>query len=95
MKNNLNNKIKRYFENEIARKEAPPFPDFKIRKEKKIKWDYLFLAACIFSSLFLIVIPSSYNSQIRKSYIPKTKYEAFKNEVPRVIFEASLYFKKK
>jgi len=95
MKDNMDKNIKNYFKKEISKKKTPPFPDITIEKKKKFKWDYLFLAACIFSSLFLIFDPSSYNSQIRKSYIPKSKYEAFKNEIPRVIFEASLYFKNK
>ena len=95
MKDNVNKLVSNYFENEVLQKQTPQFPINLKKKKTKIKWDMVFMAACIAGSLILILLPSTYNNSIRKSYVPMSKYEAFKEEVPRVIFDASLYFKNK
>lgn len=88
--------MKEYYEKEISLRETPPMPQLftKRRKQKSVilKWDSIFLAACILGSFILILLPSSYDNAIRKSYIPISKYEAFKEEFHRIIFDASLYF---
>jgi len=95
MKDNVDKLIGHYFENEVSQKKTPPIPSRQMKREKRIKWDTVFMAACITGSLLLILLPSTYDNAIRKSYVPMSKFEAFKEEIPRVIFDASLYFKKK
>jgi len=88
--------IKEFFADEINQLKTPPMPlNNQMKKRWKITWDSMLIAACIFTCLGVLLLPASYDNAIRRSYVPMSKYEAFKGEIPRVIFDASLYFRKK
>lgn len=102
MKDRIESIVKNYYESEVTSRKAPPFPgyekpEYQIREKyrKKRLWDNIFLAACVLGSLLLTISPITRNSPIEKLYIPMSRYKAFKDEIPRVIFDASIYFKKK
>lgn len=101
MKKKIDIIMKNYYEQEVSAKKVPHIPVFKstIRSEtrkkgSKLPWDNMFLTACIISCFTVIILPSTYDNTIRKLYVPISKYEAFKKELPRIIFDASLYFKR-
>jgi len=87
--------IKDFFTDEVNMIKAPPMPhSAQSEKKWKITWDSMLMTACIFTCLAAVLLPASYDNAIRRSYVPMSKYEAFKERIPRVIFDASLYFKK-
>ncbi len=87
--------VKNYYGNEVFSMSIPPLPVGLTGTNRKAKTgrDSLLLAAILFSSLIGISIPQIYESPIRKIYIPISTIEAFKEDVPRVFFEASLKYK--
>jgi hypothetical protein len=94
MTNDMDSLLKNYFENEVSHKMTPPMPSIgRVEKNKKRKWENLLMTACIAGCCTFLVLPSTYDNAIRKTYVPMSKYEAFKDEIPRIIFDASLYFK--
>lgn len=98
MKRNTSNIIKSYFEEEVSFMKVPPLPTGLVRKNEKnhvSKGDSLILAAIFFVSLLIISLPGVYESQIRKVYIPIGKIDAFKEELPRLLFEASIEYKER
>ena len=95
MKKDIDVLMKNYFSHEVGNKQTPSMPAFTPVKKLKIKWENIFMAACITGCFTLLLLPSTYDSAIRKTYVPMSKYEAFKEEFPRVIFDASLYYKEK
>lgn len=95
MNDDMDKILKKYFEKEVNEAHTPSMPFIKKINNKKTRWDNLLMAACVLGCFILIMSPATYNNAIRKSYVPISKYEAFKERFPRVIFEASLYFKEK
>lgn len=100
MKKELDHIVKTYFENEVAQKQTPPIAELtypkvsKLAEKKKMfSWGDILIAACVLGSCLLISNPSIYNNSLRKAYIPISKIEAFKEEVPRVIFNAFKSYK--
>lgn len=91
----MNKEFKAFFEDEVASRKTPPLampePVSTIRRGKV--WENLFLAACILGSLVLFCQPSTFDNQLRRMHLPMNKYEAFKAEVPRVLFEGIQYMK--
>lgn len=95
--NEYEKELKYYFEEDVSSRFVPEFqiPEKQTPIRKKIRWENVFLAACTLGSLLLISRPGIYDNALRRSYIPMSKYETFKEEFPRVIFKGSLYFKQK
>ncbi|MBN2658690.1 MAG: hypothetical protein JXR86_16660 [Spirochaetales bacterium] len=91
----IKKEFKAYFEDEVASKHTPPMqmPEPVSGKKRGKVWENLFLAACILGSLALFTQPSIYDTQLRRMHLPMNKYEAFKEEVPRVLFEGIQYMK--
>lgn len=100
MKKEIDNIVKRYFEDEVSAKKTPSMPEFnppkisEITKEKKIvPWGNILMAACVFGCCVLIINPSTYDNALRRAYIPINEIEAVKEEIPRVIFNAFKNYK--
>jgi len=90
--------VRLHFEAEVASKKTAPFPDYLTRERQlhhTSKGDSLFIAAMLFASLILLSTPAVYESSLRNTYIPMSKIEAFKEEFPRAIFEASVEYKER
>jgi len=85
-----------FFEEEVQSKNTPPL---KISRGGKVNrgriGENFFLAACIFGCLVLFLQPSIYDNPLRRAHLPIEKYEAFKDEFPRVIIEGFQYMKTK
>ncbi|MBB6480216.1 hypothetical protein [Spirochaeta isovalerica] len=92
----MNKEFRAFFEDEVASRKTPPLamPASSPFKRKKIG-ENIFLAACIIGSLILIAQPAIYDNRLRRSNISMSRYEAFKEDFPRIIFEGSLYFQEK
>ena len=95
MKEDIEDLLKNYFASQVFQKKTPPMPILHKTTKKKLRWDSLFMAACVLGCFIVIALPSTYDNAIRKSHIPMNQYEAFKEDIPRVIFEASIYFQEK
>ena len=87
--------VKNYYGSEVLSMSVPPLPEGVTGSNTTAKSgrDALLLAAILFSSLVTISIPPIYESPIRRAYIPISTIEAFKEDFPRVFFEASLKYK--
>ena len=83
--------IKEYFKDDVATRACPPFPQV----HRSFKWETLCLAACAAFCVLTISMPALYDNPLRRAYIPMSRYEAVKEAIPRVIFDASIYFKDK
>jgi hypothetical protein len=96
MRINTRRVVKAYYTQEVSNKEIPYLPEALSKpclEKKKSGKDSLFLAAMLFASLTVISLPPVYESQLRKTYIPRGTIEAFKKEFPRVLFDASVQYK--
>jgi len=91
--------VKQYFESEVASRITPQYPmkpnQIKITDNTSLRRDSILIAVMVCASLVLVSIPEVYESALRKAYIPNSRIEAFKDEFPRVIYDASVQYKER
>ncbi len=91
--------VRKYFEQEVDSRitpQSPINPNYIKRLKKTSSWrDSILIAAMVCASLVLVSIPEVYESALRKAYIPNSRIEAFKDEFPRVIYDASVQYKER